>query len=257
MKETGIEWCDCTLNPVVGCKQGCPYCYARRMNERFGFADDFSEPEFFPDRLRGLSRGKPRSVFMDSMSDIAWWEPEWTKEAGDAIRNRPEHDYIFLTKHSERLNAFCPLLGDQSGNVFCGVTVTDARMASLVAQTPDAQFISAEPLLDDPTWIGSVLDRLPNVSTVIVGCMTGPSAVPTKREWVERLVRECTARKAGVFMKPSIEKLMGSGYRRGCVPWHLSKEREAEMKKSIYRSSKEGIMREPPSMQEKAERKGR
>lgn len=25
MKKTKIEWCDCTINPVVGCKNGCPY----------------------------------------------------------------------------------------------------------------------------------------------------------------------------------------------------------------------------------------
>jgi len=35
MNRTKIDWCDYTWNPVVGCLHGCPYCYARRMAERF------------------------------------------------------------------------------------------------------------------------------------------------------------------------------------------------------------------------------
>jgi len=34
MGQTKIEWCDYTWNPVVGCKHGCSYCYARRFAER-------------------------------------------------------------------------------------------------------------------------------------------------------------------------------------------------------------------------------
>ena len=36
MNKTKIEWCDSTWNPVTGCYHGYPYCYARRMVERFG-----------------------------------------------------------------------------------------------------------------------------------------------------------------------------------------------------------------------------
>ena len=51
MKNTKIEWADATLNPVIGCKHGCPYCYAKYMNKRFGFTPNFEEPTFFPERL--------------------------------------------------------------------------------------------------------------------------------------------------------------------------------------------------------------
>lgn len=30
-----IEWTDYTWNPVTGCRHGCPYCYARRIADRF------------------------------------------------------------------------------------------------------------------------------------------------------------------------------------------------------------------------------
>ena len=34
MNATKIEWTDMTVNPVVGCSHGCPYCYARKMAKR-------------------------------------------------------------------------------------------------------------------------------------------------------------------------------------------------------------------------------
>lgn len=39
MKNTKIEWCDMTWNPVTGCLHGCQYCYARRIANRFASKD--------------------------------------------------------------------------------------------------------------------------------------------------------------------------------------------------------------------------
>lgn len=39
MLKTKIEWCDSTWNPVTGCRHECPYCYARRIAERFSGYD--------------------------------------------------------------------------------------------------------------------------------------------------------------------------------------------------------------------------
>ena len=36
MQKTKIEWADSTWNPVTGCLNGCSYCYARKIAERFG-----------------------------------------------------------------------------------------------------------------------------------------------------------------------------------------------------------------------------
>jgi protein gp37 len=35
MNHTKIEYVDHTWNPVTGCLHDCPYCYARRIAERF------------------------------------------------------------------------------------------------------------------------------------------------------------------------------------------------------------------------------
>lgn len=38
MNKTKIDWADMTWNPVTGCLNQCPYCYARQIAERFGLA---------------------------------------------------------------------------------------------------------------------------------------------------------------------------------------------------------------------------
>jgi len=43
MNKTKIEWCDMTWNPVTGCLHNCPYCYARRMANRFKGEGDLRE----------------------------------------------------------------------------------------------------------------------------------------------------------------------------------------------------------------------
>jgi protein gp37 len=39
MNKSKIEWCDYTWNPVTGCVNDCPYCYARKIAERFAGCD--------------------------------------------------------------------------------------------------------------------------------------------------------------------------------------------------------------------------
>ena len=91
MKKTKIDWCDCTINPVVGCKNGCKYCYAEKINDRFKFIPCWRKPQFFEDRLKQLKSKKSKSVFIDSMSDIGWWENEWLEKTFEAY---PKWDSI-------------------------------------------------------------------------------------------------------------------------------------------------------------------
>ena len=100
MNKTKIDWCDSTVNPVVGCPNGCAYCYAHRINNRFGYVENWDCPEFKPDALKKFNAKASRAVFIDSMSDIGHWRPEWMVQILQAMANNPQHDYIALTKTS-------------------------------------------------------------------------------------------------------------------------------------------------------------
>lgn len=41
-RNTKIDWCDSSWNPVTGCYHDCPYCYARGIANRFGGATYYS-----------------------------------------------------------------------------------------------------------------------------------------------------------------------------------------------------------------------
>jgi protein gp37 len=46
MNKTKIDWAMMTWNPVTGCLHNCPYCYARKIADRFGltFAPKLGDP---------------------------------------------------------------------------------------------------------------------------------------------------------------------------------------------------------------------
>ena len=71
MGKTKIEYADMTWNPIVGCKHGCFYCYAKRMNDRFKWIENWKNPIFFGDRLNEpLKNPIPTKYLVSSMSDI-------------------------------------------------------------------------------------------------------------------------------------------------------------------------------------------
>jgi len=51
LNKTKIEWCDYTWNPVVGCRTGCYYCYAERINKRLSSCKTAEEREFLQQRI--------------------------------------------------------------------------------------------------------------------------------------------------------------------------------------------------------------
>ena len=82
--KSGIEWCDATWNPIVGCKRvspGCDHCYAIRDGARLqhlpAYEDTISGADWtglvrcLAERLgQPLAWKRPRRIFVNSMGDL-------------------------------------------------------------------------------------------------------------------------------------------------------------------------------------------
>ena len=229
MNTTGIEWCDKTLNPVVGCTYGCQYCYARRQNNRFHWVEDFSKPQFFPMRLHDLDSKKPKNIFMCSMSDPADWTFYATATIFKAMKRNLQHSYLFLTKRPFIYDAWQTL--DLSfPDLWAGVTVTSQCDTGKIAYLPLAtnRFVSIEPLL------GFIdLDARPSRTAipwadwVIIGAETGPGAKANRPrpEWIEEIVSYCDQTHVPVFMKDSLLPIVEEAGMRRDFPQNLKRSR--------------------------------
>lgn len=226
MKKTKIDWCDCTINPVVGCKNGCKYCYAEKINDRFKFIPCWRKPKFFEDRLKQLKSRKPKSVFMDSMSDIGWWEKAWCEKVFNAMQENPQHNYIFLTKCYSSIIRSCVKLGrGRLKNVFFGATITTQEQLKSyrINAFEPFDFLSVEPLLE-PINFRRDLGASPKL--MIIGAETGTrkDKVIPKKEWVDNIVKFCNENKIKVFMKESLREIMGKEFRQDQLPWEIKKD---------------------------------
>ncbi len=247
MNKTKIEWCDYTWNPVTGCLHGCEYCYARKIDKRFG--DGIFQPIFHPERLQEpLKVKKPSRIFVGSVSDL-FGNWDWNISRGNGHQFKrdyvveqiltlatrcPQHTIIFLTKNPKGMQGF-----DFPNNCWCGTSVenqekADQRIPELLKVNSKTLFVSYEPALGPVdftrieqggnTWVNALtgdcttyhpyggsrtLEKsLPHLNWVIIGAQTGPGAVKPKMSWL--LVAE-QAQEAGVpvFIKDNAADYYG------------------------------------------------
>ena len=239
MNKTAIEWCDYTWNPVTGCLHGCPYCYARKIAERFkgskAWPNGF-EPGFHPDRLdapRHVGRQyysafpKGSTIFVCSMADLfgKWVPDEWIPRVMDACLKTSRHTYIFLTKNPGR---YLTIPGQYLGqkNFWFGATVDGLPNANGYYSIPSLQklpegntFISFEPLLSDP----GPLD-LSGIKQVIIGAQTNPDQY-VGLEWVLKICEAADRAGAKVFMKDSLAGRWPDRELRRELAWPLNKSK--------------------------------
>ena len=178
------------MNLVIGCTVGCSYCYARNNVKRYRMIDDFSKPEFFPNKLRLMERERPQNFLLTGMSDLAGWEPAWREKVFAKIRENPQHQFLFLSKRPDLLD-----LETDLENAWFGVTVTRRselwRIDTLKANVRANHYhVTFEPLFDDPGKVD-----LSGISWIVVGTMTGAQSkkIRTAPEWAYSLVEQAHA----------------------------------------------------------------
>ena len=226
MKKTKIDWCDSTINCVYGCPNNCKYCYGNVMNKRFHFCKDWSKPEWKPEHLKDFYSKKPKSIFIDSMSDIGTWKQEWLKAIIKAVNDNPQHRYIALTKRADLLSDKLIALKEQDErqtrnffeSVFWGISVCTQAQADGAKTAVD--FFSIEPILEPIE-----LQHRSFPKTLIIGAETGnrKGKVIPQKEWIDNLVKQADEHKSVVFMKESLRKLMGGDFRQDKLPWEIEK----------------------------------
>lgn len=244
--KSAIEWTDATWNPIVGCSlvsPGCTNCYAMRMAARLeamgqaAYAGttkpsaggpvwtgkvSINRPALF----KPLDWKKPRSIFVNSMSDL--FHPGAVVEGAldvftvMAIANH--HDFQILTKRSDWMRAaleppdllakiYANWTTFSGGarevqawplrNVLIGVSVEDQRRADerrrdlrSLAERGWRTFVSYEPALGPVDWTGWEF-----LTGLISGGESGPGARPTHPDW-HRTARDfCAAHGIPYFFK--------------------------------------------------------
>ena len=176
---SSIEWCDSTVNPVMGC-DGCElhipgsdtnHCYAADLVRRWagskGYPKSFDKPELFAGRIEAACRwrdlsgtdrpdkpwlnGMPRLIFMNDLSDpfSPSVDPEaWLTPALPAIASSP-HAWLLLTKRGEAMREYFTLHPIPK-NIWPGVSITSPgtiKRAWSLLTIPGAsvRFLSIEP----------------------------------------------------------------------------------------------------------------
>lgn len=199
MQKTSIEWTDYSWNPVVGCKHGCNYCYARRMNDRFKWIPNWDKPRFFPERLNDEMPSRPSKIFVSSMADLFgdWIPKEWIERILMVVGQNPKHTFQFLTKNPKRYLEF--IFPD---NCWLGMTLTtgfddfEQNNFDYFKKVMGYKFVSIEPLL------GKITEDLSKIDLVIIGAMTGKNAILPQKEWIKSIQHR------NIFFKNNIKQFI-------------------------------------------------
>lgn len=174
------------LNIVIGCPIGCRYCYARSNCRRFHITDDFSKPQFFENKLRLFDTKEPKVFLLTGMSDLAYWQFDWTEKVFEKAAQTPHNQYLF------------------------GVTVTCAverKRIEILRRNVKAKHyhVTFEPLSDG---VGEV--DFSDIGWTVIGTETGncKGKIPSERVWADALYLQAKAKGVPVFMKEALEGIV-------------------------------------------------
>jgi protein gp37 len=225
-RTTGIEWCQHTWNPFVGCTihtAGCTNCYAMRTANRLqefgvesyqGVVKVANGSPVWTGRVNRATEAafrkpfkikKPSLIFVNSMSDFFHPQAldEWRIDAMTIMVKTP-HQYQVLTKRPEEIAPFLKRVTQPRlaipDNMWLGATVERAdcvhRIDTLRKVPATIRFLSVEPLIGP---VGPM--DLTGIHWVILGGESGPGARPMQADWARDVRDQCRAQKVPLFFK--------------------------------------------------------
>jgi protein gp37 len=206
MTRTKIDWCDMTLNPVIGCTGKCPWCYARKMAHRFHLGRSDFSPVWIEKNFQRKFPRKPSRIFVNSMSDLADWEDEWYVKAWKRMTEHPEHLFLFLSKRPWKCS-WSPL-----PNAMLGYSVTCEMDYERLLDCGyrDVRFLSIEPILE-PVNLKKFENgpHHPDIRWLIVGSETGnrKGRVVPELAWLREIHNFAHACGIPLFFKRSLRPL--------------------------------------------------
>ena len=226
-----IGWCNLTFNPTWGCRNKCPYCYARTFAKRFGgirFIEEWKyrvehnmddvhfklknsldliefKPTFLYSQFEKKFPKKPQRIFVGSMSEIAHWEKEWIEKVIEKVKEHPQYTFQFLTKHPEAYNDWL-----FPKNCWLGITINNSSDAytldnsSFTKEIYNIHFLSIEPILD---YIP--IDCIDFADWVIIGAETGnrKGKIIPKKEWIATMVEQLRGKNIPIYLKDSLKDI--------------------------------------------------
>jgi len=215
MNKTKINWCDYTWNPITGCSkiaQGCKYCYAESMANRFWGDRKFTDIQFHEERLSDTKFRSKKSmrVFVNSMSDLFHESipvETITKIYQVFIDNYNQHTFLVLTKrikramsiHNHLLDYF---FGNQSvdnlPNLWIGYSAStqkdlDAGIDYLKNTDAKVKWLSLEPLIEPV--------NIYKVDWIVIGCESGNKRREFNNSWAREIIIEATNFNIPIWVK--------------------------------------------------------
>lgn len=213
MNKTNIDWKNLThtWNPIVGCRNGCEYCYARKLHDKrhkayfkgkvlpVQYAKPFDTIQFFPERLLECKpTQKPRTIFVGSICDIfsPGVDMYWVQQIIDTARKCPQHTFMFLTKLPVGYMEF-----DWPVNCWLGATIESEdeywRKIPLVGHNSNnKKFVSIEPILS-----GFDMNLFTGIDLIIIGADSTPCVPVPPLEWI------LSVKHPNIWYKNSVRKL--------------------------------------------------
>ncbi len=174
-EKTGIQWCDHTFNPWIGCTKvsaGCEHCYAERDNNRYKWVDgwglgqarrrtsDANWKNPLQWAIQARKEQRVHRVFCASLADVfdAEVSQDWKNQLFSIIESINQVcgylEWLLLTKRIENVNYMMPRnwLEDPPSFIRLGVTaenqeMADYRIPKLLKVWSGKNFVSVEPML--------------------------------------------------------------------------------------------------------------